>query len=124
MAKKFSVLEARRMSSQVRTRSDARYRQTLQAGPQAVSARYDPGPPAQIIVALDNDCTFMFPVDSAEGLAGADPAELAIIEVTPMGLGLHWPALDADLSVSGLLNGELGSAAWMAARPPKVGDRS
>ena len=89
-----------------------------------MSARYDPGPPAQIIMTLDNDCTFTFPVDRAEGLAGADPAELALIEITPAGLGLHWPALDADLSVSGLLNGELGSAAWMATRAWKAADRS
>ena len=35
-----------------------------------------------------------FPTRLAEGLAGASPADLAEIEeISPAGLGLHWPKL-------------------------------
>ncbi|MBR5949894.1 MAG: DUF2442 domain-containing protein [Actinomycetaceae bacterium] len=50
----------------------------------------------------------------AEGLAGAAPGDLAEIEISPAGLGLHWPRLDADLYVPALLQGVFGSQAWMA----------
>ena len=39
---------------------------------------------------------------------------LAIIEITPAGLGLHWPKLDADLYLPALLQGVFGSPRWMA----------
>lgn len=36
-------------------------------------------------------------------LANASPAERADFELSPAGYGLHWPRLDEDLSVGGLL---------------------
>ena len=49
-----------------------------------------------------------------KGIRPKDPAEaLAQIEITPSGFGLHWPLLDADLSVTGLLAGVFGNALWM-----------
>ena len=47
------------------------------------------------------------------GLAGAYPEDLAEVEVTPSGDGLHWEKLDADFSVPALLAGVFGTAAWM-----------
>ena len=41
-------------------------------------------------------------------------AELAEIEISPTAFGLHWPRLDADLYLPGLLDGVLGSRRWMA----------
>ncbi len=38
------------------------------------------------------------------------------IEITPSGLGIHFPELDADLYIPALLEGVLGSRKWMAAR--------
>ncbi len=55
-----------------------------------------------------------FPTRLAEGLAGACPEHLADIEISPAGLGLHWPALDANLTVPALLQGVFGSKSWMA----------
>ncbi|HET8750413.1 MAG TPA: DUF2442 domain-containing protein, partial [Sphingomicrobium sp.] len=47
-------------------------------------------------------------------LEHADEEALEDIQITPSGLGLHWPKLDADLYVPGLLQGLFGSRRWMA----------
>jgi len=88
----------------------------------AVAARYDHRK-ARIIVTLDTEVQVSFPVRLAEGLADASPDQLAEIEITPSGLGLHWPKLDADLYVPGLLAGDLGSKRWMAAQLGAAGGR-
>jgi hypothetical protein len=36
-------------------------------------------------------------------LAAAKPGETAVFEVSPSGYGIHWPLLDEDLSIDGLL---------------------
>jgi hypothetical protein len=46
---------------------------------------------------------------------------LADIEISPSGLGLHFPQLDADLYLPALLQGFLGSRQWMAQAMGKVG---
>lgn len=63
---------------------------------------------------LQSGAIFSFPAAIAQGLAGAEPDALAQVEVTPMGDGLHWPTLDADFSVTGLLAGMFGTPQWMA----------
>jgi hypothetical protein len=50
----------------------------------------------------------------------ASPEDLAEIEGTPSGDGLHWEKLDADFSVPALLAGVFGTAAWMAQIKMKV----
>jgi len=55
-----------------------------------------------------------FQAKLAEGLAGAPPESLADIEISPAGLSLYWPRLDADLYVPALLQGVFGSKSWMA----------
>src|SRR5690349_21253421 len=81
----------------------------------AVSARYDRRT-SRIVVRLNSGLELAFPVSLAEGLAGASPEDLADIEISPSGLGLHWPKLDADLYVPALLQGVFGSKQWMAAQ--------
>ena len=83
--------------------------------PRATSARYDPKS-GRIIVELTSGATFAFPPELVEGLCDATPAQLSEIEVSPIGYGLHWPRLDEDYSVPGLMNGVFGTARWMAAR--------
>lgn len=85
-----------------------------QAG-RAVTAHYD-RIAARVVVGLDNGVQFAFPVSLAEGLAGASPDDLSDIEISPAGLGLHWPKLDADVYVPALLQGVFGSKQWMAAQ--------
>ncbi|MFN9176303.1 MAG: DUF2442 domain-containing protein [Synechocystis sp.] len=80
--------------------------------PRAVSAYYD-HTKHLISIQLLSGASFTFPPDIAQGLAGAKPEELEQVEVTPMGDGLHWEILDADLSVPHLLQGIFGSPQWM-----------
>ena len=72
------------------------------AGLRAISARYDHRA-GRVIVDLTNGCLFGFPAKSIPALAKATPAQLAQVELSPAGSGLHWEALDVDLSVSGLV---------------------
>jgi hypothetical protein len=60
------------------------------------------------MIELTNGFVFGFPATSIPELANADPDTLAAVEVSPGGSGLHWEALDVDLSVSGLLLSSLG----------------
>ena len=84
-----------------------RMAERLASGPQAVAARYDRRV-GRVMVTLSNGLELAFPPHLAEGLADAKPADLAIIEITPAGLGLHWPKLDADLYLPALLQGVFG----------------
>src|SRR5918995_6707029 len=84
-----------------------------QAEPRAVSARYDKRS-SRIIVDLTNGCTFAFPPRVAQGLEAATEDQLATVEILGTGYGLHWEALDVDLSVPGLLAGIFGTKAHMA----------
>ena len=88
--------------------------------PFAVTARYDKRL-NRIIVGLNNGLELMFPPGLAQGLERATPADLAAIEISPSGFGLHWPTLDGDLSVPGLLAGLFGSRDWMAGRGGSAG---
>lgn len=81
--------------------------------PRAKSAYYDPASD-RIVVQLQFGATFSFPAKLGQGLAAASPEDLAEVEVTPSGIGLHWEKLDADLSVPALLQGIYGNPAWMA----------
>ena len=84
----------------------------IERGPVARAARYD-ARRGLIVVSLDGGCEFAFPVALAEGLAHAPRAKLSKIVISPNGLGLHWPLLDADLYVPGLFEGTFGSRRWM-----------
>lgn len=87
---------------------------------QATAARYD-ARHKRIVVELANGTSFAFPPSLAQGLADARSADLAEIEITPLGTGLHWPRLDADLTVEGLLAGLFGSRAWMRQHAARAG---
>ena len=91
--------------------------------PHAVSAHYDRST-GRVVVELSSKMTVSFSARDAQGLENAKPTQLAKIEVSPSGFGLHFPKLDADLYVPGLLEGFLGSRKWMAARLGEIGGRS
>jgi len=80
--------------------------------PRALAAHYEAAT-GKVIVDLDNGCAFIFPARSVQGLDKATDEQLSQIEVLPTGVGLHWEALDADLSVTGLVAGLFGSRRWM-----------
>lgn len=76
------------------------------------SARHENG---MIVVLLESGMEFTFPCSAYPRLATATIAERASIETSPM--GLHWPALDEDLSIRGLLR-EHGQALTSAHKAP------
>ena len=55
----------------------------------------------EIIVTMDSGLEFSFPCDAYPRLASATLEERSKIELSAM--GLHWPELDEDLSIRGLL---------------------
>ena len=89
----------------------------------AVSAHFD-RKTGRIVIHLSSKLTVSFSPADAEGLEDAQGSQLKEIEISPSGFGIHFPALDADLYVPGLLEGFLGSKAWMASRLGQVGGRS
>jgi hypothetical protein len=95
-------------------RANQRARELQSEVPKAVSARFDRRI-GRIVVSLSSGLEVNFPHENAEGLQHATPAELAQIEITPSGYGLHFPKLDADLYLPALLRGFYGSRKWMAA---------
>jgi hypothetical protein len=91
--------------------------------PRAVSARYD-RKSGHIVIHLSSNLILSFSPREAQGLGDAKPSQLEEIEISPSGLGIHFPKLDADLYVPGLLEGFLGSKKWMASRLGQVGGQS
>lgn len=95
-------------------RANASGHELAAAVPHALRARYDRGS-KRIVIELKNGSLFAFPAELAQGLSGASPEALSEIELSGGGYGLHWPSLDVDLTVPGLLAGVFGTARWMAA---------
>ena len=91
--------------------------------PKAISARYDRAT-GRIVIHLNSRLEVSFSPHDAQGLENAKPSQLDEIEISPSGLGIHFPKLDADLYLPSLLEGFLGSRRWMAARLGRVGGRS
>ena len=106
-----------------RLAAETKLQTQLKGVPKAIHARYDRRV-SRVIVGLDNGLELAFPPRLAQGLEHATPADLAIIEISPLGDGLHWPAIDADLYVPGLLQGVFGSKSWMARHLGATGGRA
>ena len=100
--------------------ANARGQKVLANTPTAVTARYDRRV-GRVVIALSTGLEIGFKPHDAQGLEAARPAQLADIEISPSGLGLHFPQLDADLYLPALLQGFLGSRQWMAQAMGKVG---
>ncbi|WP_373530180.1 DUF2442 domain-containing protein [Nostoc sp.] len=110
MVKKIAATEElKEKLANARANSDT----TATSEPRATRAFYDPYL-GMIIVFLSNKCMFGFPSEVGQGLADASIKDLAEVEVTPSGEGLHWKTLDVDLSIPALMNGIFGTKKWMA----------
>lgn len=103
--------------------ANQRAKELQRAFPRAVSAHFD-RVNGRVVVELSSKLAVSFRPQDAQGLEKARPAELAEIEISPSGFGLHFPRLDADLYVPGLLEGFLGSRKWMAATLGQAGGHS
>jgi len=91
--------------------------------PTAVAVRYDRRI-GRLVIDLSTGLSIAFKPHTAQGLEEAKPQQLSKIEISPSGFGIHFPDLDADLYLPGLLEGFLGSQRWMASQLGKTGGRS
>lgn len=83
-----------------------------EVGPCAIAAYYF-AQDRSLGVELDNGVKLRVPVSLIQGLSEASDEALAEIEVSPVGWGLHFPAIDADVYVPSLFRGIYGSRVWM-----------
>jgi len=79
--------------------------------PHALSARFDKRS-HKVWVKLNSGIEFSFDSRRAYGLQDASADDLAGVTVEGVGSTLHFPKLDADFSVSRLLEGFLGPLEW------------
>ena len=75
----------------------------------------------RVVIALSTGIEVAFRPRDAQGLERAKPDQLDTIEISPSGLGIHFPKLDADIYLPALLEGFLGSKRWIAAEHGKIG---
>ncbi len=102
--------------------ANERARRVRRKTPAAVAAQFD-RKSGRIVISLSSGVEVSFSPSAAEGLENATASQLSAIEITPSGLGIHFPKLDADLYLPALLEGVLGSRKWMAARMGSVGGK-
>jgi Protein of unknown function (DUF2442) len=95
----------------------------LSKTPTATAAHYDPSVD-RLVIDLSSGLSISFKPQDAQGFEQAKPEQLTEIEISPSGLGLHFPAIDADVYLPSLLEGFLGSRHWMAAQLGKAGGRA
>jgi len=95
----------------------------LQNTPIATGARYDRSA-NRVVIALSSGIEVAFAPRHAQGIERAKPHQLDKIEITPSGLGIHFPKLDADLYLPALLEGLLGSRRWIAAQMGRIGGKA
>jgi len=100
--------------------ANARAAHRLVSGPVAVAARCDRRV-HRVVIALSSGIEVAFLAHDAQGLELAKPADLDVIEISPSGLGIHFPKLDADLYLPALLEGFFGSRPWTAAKAGQKG---
>jgi hypothetical protein len=91
--------------------------------PRALSAWYD-RKNRRIVIQLSSNLDISFSPDNAQGLEHAAPSQLEKIEISPSGLGIYFPELDADLYLPAILEGFFGSKKWMASRLGQAGGKS
>jgi Protein of unknown function (DUF2442) len=100
--------------------ANKRAAERLSTTPTATAAYYDQDED-RVIIELSNGLSIMFRPQDAEELEHASPEQLSEISISPSGFGIHFPNIDADIYLPGLLEGFLGSRQWMAERLGKAG---
>jgi hypothetical protein len=92
-----ALTRARRFVGSDRRVVDARYERALDL----------------ITLFLDDGIRVSIPRTKLEGLQDAAPEKVAEIKILGRGTGLHWPLLNVDHYVPGLLNRVFGTSRWM-----------
>ena len=71
----------------------------------AIKAWYEDG---RICLLLSDKKEIRFPVELNKCFISATSEQLNNIEIICDGTGLHWPDLDEDLSITGIIEGRFG----------------
>jgi Protein of unknown function (DUF2442) len=79
----------------------------------AVRVVYEKKPDLVTLYLVDG-VRISIPRRSLEGLRDASARQLGKVEILGRGTGIHWPLLDVDHYVPGLLNHIFGTSRWMA----------
>src|ERR1700688_1951216 len=101
------------MGRRVRTTSDeidaALRRARLEPeAPTAVEAKYH-APTDMVIIIMASGRRVAIPREEIQVLATAPRSKVSEVEIENFGTALHWPKLDLDLSIEGLLRGITGT---------------
>ena len=88
--------------------------------PVAVSVRYDRHV-SRVVITLATGLELAFSPKHAQGLEHAHPTDLADAEISPSGLGIHFPRLDADIYIPALLEGSSDPTAGSPRRSERLG---
>lgn len=91
--------------------------------PVAKSVRYDHRI-HRVVISLSSGLDVSFRPGDAQGLEHAKPGDFREVEISPSGLGIHFPSLDADLYLPALLEGFLGSNGWAASEAGRRGGKA
>src|SRR5450755_3559692 len=71
---------------------------------------YRPGPGLDLLILKMSDGhRHVIPREDLQGLHSATKEQIARVEILGSGTGLHWPELDVDFYVPGLLRGVYGN---------------
>jgi hypothetical protein len=62
----------------------------------------------QVCIRLSDEREIRFPAAKNPRLRKGTPEQVARVELICAGTGLHWPDLDEDLSVRGIIEGRVG----------------
>lgn len=81
-------------------------------GPNANKVEYDVSKDL-VVFYFTNGSQFAVPPNLIQGLQGATTEQLRDVWLDRAGLSVHWPSLDTDFSIRGLVNGIFGTKAWM-----------
>lgn len=93
-----------------------------QLQPRARFARYK-ARGDKIIIEFHGGMELRIPRRLVDGLVDTTGAVLTEIEISPSGLGLHWPKLDVDLYLPSLMLGHTASQQQMARQLGAAGGR-
>ncbi len=103
--------------------AEKRSAERLKKTPTATAAYYD-AKAGRVFVELSTGLGLSFRPEHVQGLENARPEDLKVIDISPSGLGINFPSVDADLYIPGLLEGFLGSKKWMAKRLGQLGGKA
>jgi hypothetical protein len=69
-----------------------------------------------LLVTLKSGVSIVVLAAAIQGLEEANSEQLSHVEISPSGLGLHFPAIDVDVYLPGILEGSFGTKRWLEVR--------